>query len=334
MWAAEGAAHVGAALRRRATPPCILAVCAGERRHGPCREQPPLSSDDGKGQGRGRRASWTTPRARRLPLPGRQARCSLLWTTMGMCLPPGRHLSLRCGHSRWFCGTPRCTSSTSCRTCSRFSMCLCHRWGTRSYSALWTGVVRRRRNSWWKCRRCCPSLLSSSRLPSRSSTFQFLIVVVVVREVVKFFPQSRIQQHGLWNRTFTLQFPEVACMFSLILVVEAHPQLLRDQRGEGFFSDFLTVQKSPKSAASLSPRVPARSSSWTPAAYAGVQAADEYFEYNGALWKQAWDQEHHCYCWCIVDPDNGFCFLPVWQPPRESIPEPPRYMVMALWLVL
>ena len=40
----------------RATPPCILAVCTDDRRHGPCREQTPLSSketDDGKGQGRG-----------------------------------------------------------------------------------------------------------------------------------------------------------------------------------------------------------------------------------------------------------------------------------------
>ena len=51
-----------------------------------------------------------------------------------MCLLPGRHLSLRCGHSRGFCGTPRRTSWTSCRSC-RSSMCLCCRWGI----------------SWWKC---------------------------------------------------------------------------------------------------------------------------------------------------------------------------------------
>ena len=59
------------------------------------------------------------------------------------------------------------------------------------------------------------------------------------------------------------------------------------------FRTFLQVKKSPKVAASPSLRVPARSSSWTPVAYAGGQAGDydvhdEYFEYNGALWKQAW----------------------------------------------
>ena len=36
----------------------------------------------------------------------------------------------RRGHSRGSSGTPRCTSSTSCRTC-RFSMCLCRSWGTK-----------------------------------------------------------------------------------------------------------------------------------------------------------------------------------------------------------
>ena len=44
------------------------------------------------------------PRARRLLHPGRQARCTSVWTTTGMCLPPGRHLPWRCGHSREFCG--------------------------------------------------------------------------------------------------------------------------------------------------------------------------------------------------------------------------------------
>ena len=47
---------------------------------------------------------------------------------------------------------------------------------------------------------------------------------------------------------------------------------------------------------------------------------DEYFEYNSALWKQAWDQEHQCYCWCEVRRDDGYCFLPVYRP-LEVIPE-------------
>ena len=159
-------------------------------------------------------------------------------------MPPGRHLSLRCGRRRGFSGTPRRTSSTSCRTC-RFSMCLCRSWGTRwwkscrrsplqvieqclsslktEFHSVLRFVVRRRRNSWWKCPRSCPSLLCSSRLPSRSSTFQFQVVEVVVDgEVFKVFPQDRIQQHGLWSRTLTFQFLEAACMFSL--VVQAHPQ--------------------------------------------------------------------------------------------------------------
>ena len=63
----------------------------------------------------------------------------------------------------------------------------------------------------------------------------------------------------------------------------------RDERGKGFFGLFPRVKKSPKSAASPSPRVPARSSSWTAAAHAGVQAGDNdvhdaHFEYDGVLW--------------------------------------------------
>ena len=91
----------------------------------------------------------------------------------------------------------------------------------------------------------------------------------------------------------------------------------RDERGEGGFRAFPRVNKSTKSAASPSPRVPARSSSWTPAAHEGVPAGneyDEYFEYHGALWKQAWDYEHRCYCWREVPSDGGYCFLQVYAP--------------------
>ena len=83
----------------------------------------------------------------------------------------------------------------------------------------------------------------------------------------------------------------------------------RDERGDGFFQTFPWVKKSPI-AARPSPRVPARSSSWTPVAYAGGQAGDydvhdEYFEYGSVLWKQAWDCEDQCH------PSSGFCFSPV-----------------------
>ena len=62
-------------------------------------------------------------------------------------------------------------------------------------------VVRRRHNSWWKCRRCCPVPCSSSGMRSKSLTFQFLVVVVVVREVYKVLTQDRVQQHVLWSRS-------------------------------------------------------------------------------------------------------------------------------------
>ena len=93
----------------------------------------------------------------------------------------------------------------------------------------------------------------------------------------------------------------------------------RDERGEMVFRTVPQVKKSPKSA-SPSPRVPARSVSWTPAAYAAGQAADEYdeyFEYNGALFKQAWEYQHQCYCWCEVRREDGHCFMPLYVPPWE-----------------
>ena len=64
------------------------------------------------------------------PLPRRQALCTEGWTTTGTCLPPGRHLLMRCGHCRGYSGTPRRTPRTSCRSC-RSSMCLCRSWGDR-----------------------------------------------------------------------------------------------------------------------------------------------------------------------------------------------------------
>ena len=154
------------------------------------------------------------------------------------CLPPGRHLSLWCGHSRGFSGalvdilpyvqildvpvpqmgnqvvevlqpldtaTPEQVIEVPKLSQDRIPQC---------------SAVRRpqKENSWCKCPRSCPSLLCSSRLPSRSSTIQFQVVEVLVDgEVFKVFPPDRIQQRGLQSRTLTFQFPEMACMFSLIL---------------------------------------------------------------------------------------------------------------------
>ena len=102
-----------------------------------------------------------------------------------MCLPPGRHLSLRCGHSRGFCGTLGRTSWISPPSC-RSSMILCRRWEREQVVefmrkidalaldelviavpkiSLLTGsqnavrvLVRAWQTGWWKCLRSYSSL--------------------------------------------------------------------------------------------------------------------------------------------------------------------------------
>ena len=69
-------------------------------------------------------------------------------------------------------------------------------------------------------------------------TLRFLIAVVVVKEVFKVFALDRNQQHGLWSRTLTFQFPEVACTIFPILAVQAHPQYRVMSVGKGFFGLF------------------------------------------------------------------------------------------------
>ena len=63
--------------------------------------------------------------------------------------------------------------------------------------------------------------------------------------------------------------PGGGLQFSLVLVVSAHPQFRVMSVEKGFFQTFSRVTKSPKSAASPSPRVPARMNSRTLAACAG-----------------------------------------------------------------
>ena len=81
------------------------------------------------------------------PPPRRQARCTSGWTTTWTCLPPGRHLSRRCGRRWGMSGTVAAASSF-------FSMSQC----------------RQRVENWWRCRTSC---LSSS---SRTLTCQFMVV--------------------------------------------------------------------------------------------------------------------------------------------------------------
>ena len=56
-------------------------------------------------------------------------------------------------------------------------------------------------------------------------------------------------------------------MFSLILVVQAHPQFRVMSVEKGFFGLFPEFKKSPKSAASPSAELVGEVSSWTPAAH-------------------------------------------------------------------
>ena len=64
-------------------------------------------------------------------------------------------------------------------------------------------------------------------------------------------------------------------------------------------------------------------------ASAGGQAGaydvhDEYFKYNGALWKQAWEHQHQCYCWCEVRREHGHCFFAVFS---AALGVPPALLV-------
>ena len=55
----------------------------------------------------------------------------------------------------------------------------------------------KQRNSWWKCRTCCLPPASPCGSRSRSSTLQFLVVVIVV--VFKVLSQDRVQQRLVWQ---------------------------------------------------------------------------------------------------------------------------------------
>ena len=82
-----------------------------------------------------------------------------------------------------------------------------------------------------------------------SSTLTFQLVVVEIREVFKVFLQDRVRCSRLWNRSLTFQFPEVACKFSLILALQAHPQYRVMSVGNGFFAlfpDFKQVRSPPR----------------------------------------------------------------------------------------
>ena len=98
-------------------------------------------------------------------------------------------------------------------------------------------------NSWWKCQLCCPIPCSSSGLPSRSSSLQFLMVVVEVLVVVfKAFPRDRAHQRFVVQLTSSFQLLTVVEEF-LVEVFKASPRDRVQQRFVEQTTSFLQLLK-------------------------------------------------------------------------------------------
>ena len=99
-----------------------VAMALAEYNHHSAPRRPTIS------RARGEESEMNNATGQKTSLPrAANTQSTLRWTTTGMCLPPGRHLSLSCGHSRGFCDTPWRTSWISRPSC-RPSMILCRRW--------------------------------------------------------------------------------------------------------------------------------------------------------------------------------------------------------------
>ena len=77
-------------------------------------------------------------------------------------------------------------------------------------------LSRSPRNSWWKCPPCCLPPASPCGSRSRSSTLQFLVVVV------KVFSQNRVQQRFLLSNAFPSRLSSRSLTFLLLVVALAH----------------------------------------------------------------------------------------------------------------
>ena len=224
----------------RATPPCTS-------RNGPCLVSAPqrTAPEDGKGRGSGGVNRTTGRRSGRPPLPSRSS--SSCRSTKSPAVP-GHPVWVSRGSHRWgFSGTWRSTPSISVLTC-RFSMLRCAdaeptggihaearhfdpRAGYRSAqdlsgpnpTALCGQASSAVRNSWWEETLC-------SRLPSRSLTFQFLALAVIV-EVFKVSPTNRIQQRPLSSRSLTFLFPVEMRLFKCFSALFPSFKKVRSPRG-------------------------------------------------------------------------------------------------------
>ena len=144
---------------------------------------------------------------------------------------------------------------------------------------------------------------------------------------------------GLWNRTFTFPFLEVACMFSLILVVLAHPQY-RVMSVRMVFSDFSPWSKKVRG----SPPVRVRgcrqvelTGSGGLCGRSGWGRARSVLRVRRRLVEAGLGLRAPVLLLVHRRPlPTGYGVSPVWQPPLGSLSrglndlEPPRYIVMAL----
>ena len=149
------------------------------------------------------------------------------------------------------------------------------------------GVVRRRRSGWWKCRLSSPVPLCSC-LRSRTGTFQFLALVVIVEFFSGFLPgQGSLQRTvdqivGIPGGCLQDFLPDPGS--------SASSAVLRDEAIQRVFRTFPRVQKSAQSARRWSAGVAAHSSSWTPAAHEPGESLseeedpDRWIDEHGRTW--------------------------------------------------
>ena len=135
-------------------------------------------------------------------------------------------------------------------------------------------------------------LLAAADEWSRTSTFQFLLVVECATLVFKVLPQNRVQEQrfllqnaflsGLRSRSSTFLFPVEA--FKIFAQDRVHPHLhalqligstLRMRRFKVFFALFTKTKKVRQYLRTQGSELPPHSSPWTPAAYDVPMALEE-----------------------------------------------------------
>ena len=119
---------------------------------------------------------------------------------------------------------------------------------------------RRRRNSWWKRRRSCLTWM----LLNRPLTFHLAQVVVLAMEVTKLVSQDRVQQR-LPSRTLSFQF--LVVVFKVSIQIRGPQRFFSDPLGvafQGVCRTFPRREKSEKATWQVGAGVVADSSSSTP----------------------------------------------------------------------